>query len=63
MKRLDYTLLAVLMMVQNTFIVLRVNNIITWSWLIVFSPILAPLALFLLVSLIIGIYLMFRLAE
>ena len=38
-----------------TFIILKLTNVITWSWLWVLSPFWIPLTIFLTVLLIIGL--------
>lgn len=61
MKTLDYVILSVLALLQAIFMILKVANVITWNWLIVFSPILVPMTLFLCFALFAGILLLFRL--
>ena len=55
MNTKDNIILIALILITLTLTVLKINNIIDWSWLIILCPIYVPLIIFLLIATWFGI--------
>lgn len=55
MNTKDNIILIALILITLTLTVLKINNIIDWSWLIILCPIYVPLIIFLLIAIWFGI--------
>ena len=55
MNTKDNIILIALISITLTLTVLKINNIINWSWLIILCPIYVPLIIFLLIAIWFGI--------
>ena len=55
MNTKDNIILIALILITLTLTVLKINNVINWSWLIILCPIYVPLIIFLLIAIWFGI--------
>jgi len=57
MKRhLPLFIVTAIICLQFLFLILKAFKIVDWNWLIVLSPILAPYAMLLVISIVMGVY-------
>ena len=63
MKTKDNIILIALILITLTLTVLKINNIIDWSWLIILCPIYVPLIIFLLIAIWFGIIILINILK
>lgn len=63
MNTKDNIILIALILITLTLTVLKINNIIDWSWLIILCPIYVPLIIFLLIATWFGIIILINILK
>lgn len=63
MNTKDNIILIALILITLTLTVLKINNIIDWSWLIILCPIYVPLIIFLLIAIWFGIIILINILK